>query len=273
MIAAVIAAFVCTVAQAKTGEESIVVMSYNIRMGVASDGTNSWQFRYPATAMMLEDQKPDVFGLQEAYDFQVKFILENNKEYKAVGVGREDGKSKGEHMSVFYSKKKFSLVKWGTFWLSDTPDRPSKGWDAACMRTATWTLLKSKETGRMFYFVNTHLDHVGKKAQEEGLALIVAKISCMNTKGLPVVLTGDFNIEPDNPILSDLNTMMSSARDTAEKTDRLNTFNGWGRSSLLIDYIYYKGFSSCPEFQTVQKPYDNRAFISDHFPVRAVLTF
>ena len=104
--------------------QDIKVMSYNIRMGVAKDGTNSWDFRFPATAYMLEDQQPDVFGVQEAFDFQIKFITENLRNYDVVGVGRDDGKSKGEHMSIFWNKKTTSLLKWGTFWLSETPDVP-----------------------------------------------------------------------------------------------------------------------------------------------------
>ena len=110
--------------------QDIKVMSYNIRMGIAKDGTNSWDFRYPATAYMLQDQQPDVFGVQEAFDFQIKFITENLRNYETVGVGRDDGKSKGEHMNIFWNKKTTSMLKWGTFWLSKTPNVPSMGWDA-----------------------------------------------------------------------------------------------------------------------------------------------
>ena len=117
--------------------EAIKVMSYNIRLGVGEDGTNSWQYRCPATIEMLEEQQPDVFGVQEAYDFQIEFIEEFARNYKSVGVGREDGKKEGEFMSIFWNKKTVSLLKWGTFWLSETPEQPSKGWDAACYRTAT----------------------------------------------------------------------------------------------------------------------------------------
>lgn len=252
---------------------TLKVMSYNIRQGVADDGTNSWQYRYPATAMMIEDQKPDIFGVQEAYDFQLRFITDNCRDYKCVGVGREDGKTKGEHMSVFYNKKTVSLLKWGTFWLSETPETPSMGWDAACKRTATWALMKCKKTGRQFYYVNTHLDHKGAKAQKEGLALIVARINSMNSKGLPMVLTGDFNITSDNPALKDLDSMMKSARVYAEKSDNKATYNGWGKSYSLIDYIYYSGFSKCPMYKTVDTPYAERTFVSDHFPIVAELVF
>lgn len=256
-----------------SGPDTLSVISFNIRMGEGKDGTNSWQFRCPATIYMLRDKQPDIFGLQEAYDYQVLFIRENMLDYRSVGVGREDGKHEGEHMSIFYNKKKISLLKWGTFWLSETPEKPSMGWDAACFRTATWALMKDKRSGHKFYYVNTHLDHVGKTAQKEGLALIVERIREINPEGFPMVLTGDFNVESNDPVLTDLNKMMKDARVSAERTDSLNSFNGWGKSSSIIDYIYYSGFSSCPKFETVQKKYGDFPFISDHYPVRAVLIF
>ena len=255
----------------KSGE--ITVISYNIRMGAAKDGTNSWEYRYPASAMMITDQAPDVFGVQEAYDYQVKYLNDYCKGYKSVGAGRENGKTKGEHMSIFYNKKNISLLKWGTYWLSETPETPSMGWDAACKRTATWTLMKDKRTGRKFYYVNTHLDHVGKEAQKNGLKLIVERIKAMNKEGYPMILTGDFNVTPDNPVLEDLDKMMISARKSAVKTDNGDTFNGWGKSKGVIDYIYYSGFSTCTTFEVIRKPYMERTYISDHYPVKATLIF
>ena len=259
-------------AKGDEGSENLKVMSYNIRLGSGKDGTNSWALRYTATEEMLKDQKPDVFGVQEALDYQVHYI-EDMCGYESVGVGREDGKKEGEHMSFFWNKKTVSILKWGTFWLSETPQKPSKGWDAACFRTATWALMKDKKTGKKFYFVNTHLDHEGKEAQKNGLKLIVEKIAEMNPEGLPMVLTGDFNIEPSNPALADLDARMQSTRKIAQKTDDLTTYNGWGKSSMMIDYIYVSGFSSCPEYQTVTKRYADRKFISDHYPICATLIF
>lgn len=254
-------------------KNELTVMSYNIRNGEAKDGTNAWNMRYYASYLMIDDQKPDVFGVQEAYDYQVKFLETALVDYKSVGVGREDGKSEGEHMSIFYNKKKVSLLKWGTFWLSDTPEVPSKGWDAACIRTATWALMKSKKNGQKFYMVNTHLDHVGVEARKNGLLLISERLSEINKESYPIVLTGDFNVLPDDPSIKVIMDKMNSARKYAEKTDNLDSFNGWGHGSGQIDYIFYDGFSSCPYFETVTKPYDNRKFVSDHFPVKAVLVF
>lgn len=251
----------------------LTVVSYNIRNGEAEDGTNSWKYRYPASAMMISDQKPDIFGLQEAYGYQVKYLQDYCKGYKGVGVGREDGKHEGEQMSIFYNTKRIKLLKWGTYWLSETPDVPSMGWDAACKRTATWALMKDKSSGKKFYYVNTHLDHVGWEARRNGLKLIVDRIGEMNPEGYPMVLTGDFNIPSGRPELNDLKEIMQDAREVAVKTDHHITYNGWGKGGDVIDYIWFKGFSSCPEYETITKPYMDRAFISDHFPVKAYLIF
>ena len=258
-----------------TEPSELKVMSYNVRMGTAKDGTNSWQYRCPATIEMLKDQKPDVFGVQEAFDFQVAFIKEFADVYKTVGVGRDDGKSKGEQMNIFWNKKTVTLLKWGTFWLSETPDVPSKGWDARCKRTATWALMKDKKTGKKFYFVNTHLDHRGVEAQKNGLQLIVDRIDSINPEGYPMVLTGDFNIRPSNPALINLDARMQSTRKIAAVTDSHNTFNGWksAKTDSIIDYIYISGFSECLEYKTVTEKYADKAFISDHYPIYARLVF
>ena len=256
-------------------KNDLKVMSYNIRLGVGKDGTNSWQYRCPATIAMLEDLQPDVFGVQEAVDFQIKFLDEFAEDYKSVGVGREDGKSKGEHMSIYWNKKTVKMLKWGTFWLSETPEKPSKGWDAACFRTATWALMKDKKSGKKFYYVNTHLDHKGKEARKNGLKLIVDRIAEINPEGYPMVLTGDFNMTPDDKALVDLDKMMTSTKKIAKKTDNTGTFNGWGKAkpNYEIDYIYVSGFSGVKEYKVVNKRYVNIPFISDHYPIMSVITF
>ena len=262
-------------AQKQTRDYDLKVMSYNIRMGVAKDGTNSWEYRYPATAMMLKDQMPDVFGVQEAFNFQIKFIEENFTDYDSFGVGRDNGKSEGEFMSIFWNKKTVKMIKGGTFWLSETPEKPSKGWDAACKRTATWALMKDKNTGKLFYFVNTHLDHRGAEARRKGLELIVSRIDEINPKGYPMILTGDFNIKPDNEALVGLEQRMQSARKIAPKTDNNATFNNWGKakSDMVIDYIYVSGFSACPEYHTITEKYGTWKYVSDHYPIYAKLIF
>ena len=259
----------------KKDSEGLKVMSYNIRYGSAEDGTNSWKYRWPATIEMLNDVQPDVFGVQEALDFQLTHVSEMARNYKNVGDGREDGKHDGEHMAIFWNKKTVKMLKWGTFWLSETPEKPSMGRDAACFRTATWALMKDKKTGKKFYFVNTHLDHVGKEARRLGLKLIVDRIDDINPEKYPMVLTGDFNVRPDNPCLVDLDKIMTSTRKIAKKTDSKGTFNGWrkDREGGVIDYIYVSGFGEVVEYETITKKYADRSFISDHYPIMSVLKF
>lgn len=268
--------------------EQLRVVSFNIRMGVADDGENSWDNRKEATIAMIEDIKPDIMGLQEAFGFQSDYIRENCPDYEGVGVGRDDGKEEGERMMIFYNKEKIELLEWGTFWLSETPETPSFGWDAACRRTATWALMKTGQ--RKFYYVNTHLDHRGRLAEKNGLKLIVDRIGSINPDGYPMVLTGDFNVLPSDSVLSELNQIMSSARETAQVTDDTPSFNAFGKplkkaavgdqfidlattDGLTIDYIYYSGFSKCPSFRTVTDSYAAVPYISDHYPVTALLEF
>ena len=263
----------------------ITVMSYNVRAGTANDGENSWQYRYPASAVMIKELAPDVYGVQEALDFQINYLTANPGNYKSVGVGRDNGevmgegtgdtRARGEHMSIFYNTKTIKLLKWGSFWLSETPEKPSMGWDAACMRTATWALLKDKKTGRKFYFVNTHLDHIGWEARRKGLALIVDRIDSINPEGYPMILTGDFNMTVDRHEFDELNTRMVSAREIAPVTDHSTTYHGWGAvDNEMIDFIYEKGFSACTEFETIKKEFvPGIKYVSDHYPIRAVLVF
>lgn len=248
-------------------------MTFNVRAGVANDHENSWQYRRKAAADMILDQRPAVFGVQEAVDFQLDYFLEQCPMYQCVGVGREDGVKEGEHMSVFYDTTRIALQDWGTYWLSETPDVPSLGWDAACRRTATWTLLKDLTGKKDFYFVNTHLDHVGQEARRKGLALIVDRIGQMNPDGFPMILMGDFNVFPEDPCLKDLRTLMTDAWETAPEIDEGPTWHGWGTvtDTRHIDYIFYSGFSKCTSLVRLTKSYDNMPFVSDHYPVIAVL--
>ena len=251
------------------------VMSFNVRLGVADDGENSWPHRRDAACALINDRHPAVFGVQEAYDFQLDYMQENCRGYRYAGVGREDGVHEGEHMAVFYDTCRLQLLDWGTYWLSETPDEPSLGWDAACKRTATWTLLRDKQARREFYFVNTHLDHVGKEARRRGLLLLVERIGAMNPEGRPMILTGDMNVYPDDPCLTELRTLMDDARQTAPSTDDGLTYHGWGTVSGTppIDYIFYKGFSACNRFEALREPCLGVPYVSDHYPVLATLQY
>ena len=255
--------------------EPLPVMSFNVRYGAANDGDYVWPNRRDAACAMINDQHPAVFGVQEALDFQLAYFEEHCPGYKYVGVGREDGLLGGEHMAVFYDTDRIELQEWGTYWLSETPFQPSLGWDAACRRTATWTLLKDKATGRSFYFVNTHLDHVGKEARRKGLLLLVERIGAMNPDGYPMILTGDMNVYPDDPCLNELRTLMQDSRQTAKVTDNEDTWHDWGKVSGRgpIDYVFYAGFAGCDKFEAIRQPYEGVAYVSDHYPVKATLRY
>lgn len=261
---------ICAAAQGT--HSSLTVMTFNIRNGEEKDGTNSWQYRYPASAMMIDEQSPDIIGMQEAFHYQVNYLDEYCKGYNCVGVGAEDGKKGGEENAIFYKSKRIKLMKWGTFWLSETPDKPSLGWDGKVKRTATWALMQDKESKQKFYFVNTHLDHEGVLAKANGLDLIAGRIAEMNSEGLPVVVVGGFNMIPESLELVAFSKVMKSARATAFNADKTTpTYNAWGRSenASILDHVFYKGFSSCISFEVVTKPYMERKFISDHYPVKA----
>ena len=264
------------------------VISFNIRVrGGLSEliNPNSWSRRRSATPAMIKDQCPDIFGVQEALSDQLTYVGGELPNYSYVGVGREDGKEiieitdpeeSGEIMAIFYNTSKIKLLEWGTYWLSETPDETSIGWDAGYRRTMTWAKMETKYSGKKFFYVNTHLDSDGALARKNGLKLILDKIAEKNTDNLPVVLTGDFNIIPTDSVLDDVlgKAEMLDARTTATKTDNLATFNGLGdEEERVIDYIYYRGFSSCPEYETIVKQYANIQYISDHYPIIAKLMF
>ena len=253
--------------------DDVKVISYNIRFANKKDGANIWQNRAKASPAMIKDYAPDVFGVQEALAVQLEYLDDKLPHYSFVGVGREDGKKKGETMAIFYNTRKVRLLDWGTYWLSETPEKPSRGWDADCKRTATWTLMEMKGSGKKFFYVNTHLDHRGDMAQQKGLELILERIAAMNPEGLPMILTGDFNVEPDAPVLYGLNAKMTDARRSALKTDSRATFNAWGKSASIIDYIYHSGFSECAEYETIVRQYKDVLYISDHYPIVSRLVF
>ena len=256
----------------RAASDTLVVMSYNIRNSHANDGENAWEIRRTATPAMLNAVKPDIFGIQEAYPEQEQYIVEQCPRFAAFGVGRTDGANEGERMSVIYNTEVLEKLDGGTWWLSETPDVPSVGWDARYPRTATWVKMKDLRNGKLFFFVNTHLDHVGVQARREGLKMIVSKIKEMDST-IPMVLTGDLNVEPADSCLMVLDGLMLSARATAAVTEDTPSFNGFEGPKTVIDYIYYSGFQGADEFRVVTEEYDSKPFISDHYPIVSKLKY
>jgi endonuclease/exonuclease/phosphatase family metal-dependent hydrolase len=242
------------------------VMTFNVRYPASSDkGEKAWSSRRKAVYAMIKDRKPMIIGVQECYLSQRADILANCSDYKAYGVGRDDGKEKGESMSILYDSKKVQLENSGTFWLSPTPDKPSKGWDAACNRTATWEIVKIIATGKRFFLVNTHLDHVSSTAREEGIKLIKNRIDTLNTDSLPTIVMGDMNVDGSNPIFNVLG--MKNSREEAEVTDNVYTYG-----SKYIDHIFYKGLDVVA-YETINGNWEGTNYLSDHKPIMSMFNF
>ena len=264
-------------AMAACGEKEATVryISYNIRNSRADDADNAWDLRKPATKQMLEIEQPTVFGLQEAYPEQLTYIDDNFPQFSRVGVGRDDGKEEGEFMALYFRNDLYDLLDSGNFWLSETPDVPGLGWDAACTRIVTWAYLKDKETEKSFYAFNTHLDHVGKVARKQSILLIVDKIKeIVADAEVPVFLSGDFNSDVSWPIFDPLKAEMSDSRTFLPEEQWSETYNAWGHEydgTRVIDYIFYKN-AEVTDFRTLNGDY-GKPYISDHYPIMATFTF
>lgn len=271
---AAVAAFAVAGCTSVAGEQDIRVISYNIRYMNDKDGDNSWKFRKQASINMVNEEQPTVFGLQEAVKAQVDFLQENLPDYAYYGVGRNDGKESGEFMAIFYKKEAVELLDHGTFWLAATPDTPTKGWDGQCFRTCTWTIFKCKDTGKQFAFLNTHLDHKGKVAQQEGMKTIVNKIGELVPKDMPVFLSGDFNTRTDNPIYEPLKAIMADSRELATETDHRGTYTGWKvrETPVVVDHIFVRGVE-VDKFQVLCDKNYGAPYISDHYPVMTTARF
>lgn len=262
---------------AQSADVRVNVMSFNIRLDIASDGENSWAYRKDHVAQMLHYYSPDILGMQEVVKNQRDDMLHASTVFAAVGVGREDGKELGEFNSLFYNKHRFESLQEGTFGLSENPDSIGlMGWDSACPRIATWALLKDKVSGKQLAAVNTHLDHIGVVARREGARLIVSKLKEL-FGDVPVVLTGDFNCTSDSEpvaLLQD-NGMRNCALEAAVKYGPAWSFHNFGRIPVekrtLIDYIFVTGDVAVNSYRVIgDKP--DTGYLSDHAPIFVNLT-
>lgn len=254
------------------------IMSFNIRYDNPGDSLNSWQYRKDVAAEVIKMNHVDLLGTQEVLAHQLKDLQERLPDYQAIGVGREDGKEKGEYSAIFYKKSRFEAIESGWFWLSETPNvAGSKGWDGACERMATWAILKDKSSGRNVFFINTHLDHVGKVARQEGVSLLLNQAKALS-KGLPIVITGDFNSQPGSEVFKHV-TESGEFRDSrliAQKTTgQSGTFNAFGRIPAekldFIDYIFLTGEFDVNTYDVLPEK-QNDIFVSDHMPIVAKVT-
>ena len=256
---------------AADGAEPIKLISYNLRNSHGKDGDNVWMKRRHATPEMIRREAPDVFGVQEGLIDQLHYIDAECPQYARVGVGRDDGAEKGEFMAVYYLRDRFELLDSGTFWLSETPDKVSRGWDGACNRTMTWVHLREKATGKEFYYFNTHLDHKGVVARREGVKLVVREVQQIAGRKAAVVVGGDLNSTIDDRIFDPLKKFMTPAREKAPVTDRKGTYNGWGQApnSMVIDHLFVRNMK-CLSYRTLDGDY-GVPYISDHYPIEIVV--
>ncbi|RUA19090.1 MAG: endonuclease/exonuclease/phosphatase [Flavobacteriia bacterium] len=257
--------------------QTIDVISYNIRYDNPDDKPNNWDNRKEFLISQLNFHAPDVFGTQEGLVHQLKDIDNGLGNYTYFGVGRDHGDDRGEFTAIFYNKEKLNLLEQSTFWLSETPTTPSKGWDAALPRICTYGLFENREGGNKFMVFNTHFDHVGVKAREESSKLILKKIKELNPDNLPVVVTGDFNLESDSPGVQVILTEMADAHLAAGENafGPNGTFNGFEFNKPVerrIDYIFVSDEFEVLKSAILSDSKDCR-YPSDHLPVLARLQF
>lgn len=239
------------------------IMSFNIRC-------LEYDRRKDLVPGLIEAYSPDSAGLQECTYQWYENLTESLEDYAFVGVGRDTGdlsKNCGEISAVIYKKTKYNLIDSGTFWLSETPDEVSRGWDGACNRICTWVVLEDKETGERYAHVNTHLDHMGKNARINGVELVKEKALSYD---IPTVVTGDFNFDKGTDLYNSLVTGgLSDTQDIAPDTMTGKTYHGYngGTVGTPIDFICVNSLvEEVRTYKIIRDKY-NLKHTSDHYPI------
>ncbi|WP_343613626.1 endonuclease/exonuclease/phosphatase family protein [Flavobacterium sp.] len=252
--------------------QTLKIMTYNIRLDVASDGENAWPNRKDYFTSQIQFYSPDIFGVQEATPNQVIDIASALTNYDKFGVGREEG-GLGEACTIYYKKDRFKVLDSNTFWLSETPNVVSRGWDAACNRVCTYGLFKDLKTKKTFYVFNLHLDHMGEVARVKGVELVLSKIAALNTKNYPAFLMGDFNSEPETAQIVAIKKVMDDTKDVSKEKPfgPSGTFNDFKHNepvTLLLDYIFISKNSGLKiQKHAVLSDSKDLKYPSDHLPV------
>lgn len=272
----------------QTNESNYVrVMTFNIRYDEPRDNENAWPNRKQLVASMVLFHHADIVGVQEALKSQLLDLGKLLPDYSWVGVGRADGRDGGEFSAIFYRKARFRSLENATFWLSETPQVPSTGWDAALPRIVTWSKFQDLQTSKTFLVFNTHFDHRGERARTESARLLLARVNEM-AGDLPVVVTGDLNFtesaegyqiltgkNANSPTRKNANTTRSVLRDARYISERghhgpTSTFNEFKAlvPGKKIDYVFVKGPIRVLQHAALADTWDGR-FPSDHLPVLA----
>jgi endonuclease/exonuclease/phosphatase family metal-dependent hydrolase len=254
-------------------------MSFNVRTDTdEGNDANNWSNRKAACVELIKDHKPTIIGVQEAqYTSQWLYLKEQlADDYKGFGVSRTTGKESGsgECMGIMYDKNVVEKLDGGTFWLSETPNEPSKGWDSAYTRSSTWGHFKHKPTGKTFFYINTHLDNEGNTARIEGMKLIAKRFEPYKDK-CPIFLTGDMNVDLSDKAMQAIRDFMWNTRLYAptELTDFKGTYNGFSTktSNTIIDHIYCSKGMKVVEYHTITEKYGSAKFVSDHYPIYSII--
>lgn len=273
----VLVAFVLLAASCgKQSEAELNVMTFNVRLDHEADSLNNWKYRKDHVALMVKYYAPDIIGMQEVLKNQLDNLKKRLPQYATVGVGRADGKEKGEFCPLFYRTDRFELVKSGNFGMSEYPDSIGvKGWDAACERITTWAILKDKESGKQLAAFNTHFDHVGQVARRESARLILKEMEQI-AGSLPTLLTGDFNgtLDSEPIVLLTAGGMKNTYTDASITYGPAWSFHGFGQipsdQRTLIDYILVKGAVAIEKCRVIGDRPDE-GYLSDHAPVMTEL--
>jgi endonuclease/exonuclease/phosphatase family metal-dependent hydrolase len=258
------------------------VMTFNIRYLHRPDGPNYWDHRVAFVADTIKKHSPDIVGLQEAFRSQLDDLKPLLPDFAEVGVGREDGREKGEYSAILYRKSVLSVLESGTFWYSDTPTVPgSRSWGNKVTRICTWARFLHKPSGRNFWHFNSHWDHESAEARSKSARMLAERVAARNDRKEPVIVTGDFNAGEDSEPLKFLTGKISgsavvfrdSFRVVNPEEKAVGTIHSWsGRTDgSKIDYILVEGATSVQAAEIMHDSRDGK-FPSDHFPVRAKIT-
>lgn len=279
----VLLAFILVGIQVSEAKE-LTVASFNIRYHNSSDSINGngWKQRCPVICGLIRFNDFEVFGAQEVLHDQLLDMLTGLPGYDYIGVGRDDGKTKGEYAPIFYQKDKFKALESGHFWLSEITDRPNKGWDAALPRICTWAKFEDLETGFEFFFFNLHMDHIGVEARKNSAKLVLKKVTeiCANK---PVILTGDFNVDQHSPNYAVLerSDLLNDAYEVATVRYALNgTFNNFKadrKTDSRIDHVFVSPSFTVERYGILTDTYrteieDSKSEKSGNFPKEVSLT-
>lgn len=258
--------------QLSVNAQSIKLMTYNIKYANENDGDDSWSKRKDYLADQINFYEPDIFGVQEALLEQLMFLKSKLNDYEYVGVGRDNGKEKGEFSAIFYKTSKYKLQETDTFWLSEKPKKPSKGWDAMYPRICTWAQFQDKDSKNKFFVFNTHFDHVGEKARKKSAELILSKIEEINKKEYPLFVMGDLNSELNSRPVEIFQSKLNDSKAVSEKVafGPEGTFNGYRFDEPVqkrLDYIFISRSGISVQKYGVLSDSKDLHYPSDHLPV------